>query len=338
VPDLTEESKENTPAKQAPPKEEETKSETKSTPVKQESPENEAKEASPVKEDTPVKESPAKESPAKESPAKETPVKSEAKDTPVKSEVKATPVKSEATPVKEEVKSESLKTSEEAASKDVKSPPSEIKESYIQDKSAKKRPNLVGIQGFKNDPTQANLDDSPMRRKKKHLGQLNLKESIQEVKPDEEKKKERLEKLEDQFKVVLTNFTQYQKSFEDLKSKTVVDLAELNKTHPLQDTEKEWQVGLEMNMAKDEHSDADLVEFNQMKHAELKEIESFIHIVHDWIDESLMEIDLLPPLNLPKYKADEEPPKKAGISRQQSSVMVETESKTQARLQAQMQA
>jgi hypothetical protein len=49
----------------------------------------------------------------------------------------------------EEVKGEDeLKSSTTAAEKDVKNPPSEIKDSYITDSSAKKRPNIIGIQGF----------------------------------------------------------------------------------------------------------------------------------------------------------------------------------------------
>jgi len=34
-----------------------------------------------------------------------------------------------------------------------------------------------------------------------------------------------------------------------------------------------------------------LVEFNQMKKAELAQIENFIHIFNDWVEETLQEIE-----------------------------------------------
>ena len=113
-----------------------------------------------------------------------------------------------------------------AARSDKKSAPSQIKESYIADSQMKKRKNLIGIQAFRSGGDAEEIQ-SPMKLKKKELGQLNLSDSIQKTKPDDDKK-ERFDKFDKQFSVVQTNFTAYKKRFDELKAMSTVNLADLN--------------------------------------------------------------------------------------------------------------
>ena len=70
-----------------------------------------------------------------------------------------------------------------------------------------------------------------MRRKKKHLGQLNLSSSIKEV--PQEKKEDKFKEFEVIFQKVLDNYHVKQGEFTVLKSKTTVDLADMNKEKSL---------------------------------------------------------------------------------------------------------
>jgi predicted transposase YdaD len=51
----------------------------------------------------------------------------------------------------------------------------------------------------------------------------------------------------------------------------------------LQSLSKEWQKELEMHITEKDEGHEDLVEFNQLKSKELKQIEEFMHILNDWV-------------------------------------------------------
>lgn len=55
--------------------------------------------------------------------------------------------------------------------------------------SPKKKPNVVGIQAFKTDYANCQEIDSPMKRRKKTLGALNLKSNIVPTQTDDKFKK-----------------------------------------------------------------------------------------------------------------------------------------------------
>ena len=82
----------------------------------------------------------------------------------------------------------------------IKGQPSEVKEDYIasaakEDESPKKRPNIVGIQGFSEGVEDQPEIDSPMRRKKKGgLDKLKISQEPCEAPAPEKNKFENLEK------------------------------------------------------------------------------------------------------------------------------------------------
>lgn len=62
---------------------------------------------------------------------------------------------------------------------------------------------------------------------------------------------------------------------------------------------KDWQKSLEMQLPDlepeaAEKRAADLVEFNQLKQKELKDIEHFVQIVNDWVHEKSTELESVP--------------------------------------------
>lgn len=117
-----------------------------------------------------------------------------------------------------------------------------VKDNHIQESngsSPKKRPNLVGIQSF----TQGTAEEveSPMRKKKKALGQLNMKKEVCE-------QPKKFENLEKKFAQVFINFVTLKKEFERLKNINKADLLELRNNNKLQNISQEWQKSLEMQL------------------------------------------------------------------------------------------
>lgn len=142
----------------------------------------------------------------------------------------------------------------------------EVKDDHIQaqESSSKKRPKLTGIQAFTDGHDAA--PDSPMRKKKKALGQLSMKPEVCEA----PKKFEHLEKA---FATVWANYEKNKQEFESFKSLTKNDLLEL-RDNRFSTLEKEWQKELEMHIPEGHPGqNEDLVEFNQLKSSELKDIE-----------------------------------------------------------------
>lgn len=172
-----------------------------------------------------------------------------------------TPKKVEVTPKKVEVKTNHIKASES---------------------SSKKRPTMTGIQAF-TDGHNAE-PDSPMRKKKMHLGQLSMKPEVCEA-------PKKFENLEKAFTKVWANYETNKKEFERFKSLSKNELLELRDSK-LDTLEKEWQKQLEMHIPEGHPGQSeDLVEFNQLKSSELKEIEDFIHIFSSWVDETVHELE-----------------------------------------------
>jgi len=76
--------------------------------------------------------------------------------------------------------------------------------------------------------------------------------------------------LEKKFQDVLANFMSKKYEFEDLKKQPKSILYEMKEKGKLQQLREEWQKSLEMQLSENEEG---LVEFNQLKSVELKEIE-----------------------------------------------------------------
>lgn len=76
--------------------------------------------------------------------------------------------------------------------------------------------------------------------------------------------------MEKKFQDVLANFMSKKYEFEDLKKQPKSILYEMKEKGKLQQLREEWQKSLEMQLSENEEG---LVEFNQLKSVELKEIE-----------------------------------------------------------------
>ena len=75
----------------------------------------------------------------------------------------------------------------------------------------------------------------------------------------------------------------------------------------------------------DPGSQQDLVEFNQLKIIEIKEMEHFIQIFNEWLEETLIKLENEPLPNRNKPK----------VSKQSSKILENANLESQSRLQAQ---
>lgn len=62
----------------------------------------------------------------------------------------------------------------------------------------------------------------------------------------------------------------------------------MKKDGKLSNLGKEWQKSLEMQLPEDAEN---LVEFNQLKQKELKDIEHFMQILNDWVHETSNDLE-----------------------------------------------
>lgn len=124
--------------------------------------------------------------------------------------------------------------------KDTPKKPIIVNENHIQESSDKKRPEFSGIKAFTHG--EAGEIDSPMRKKKRNLGQLNTVIDIKKTEP------KNYDKLEKDFKKVMVNFTEYQKEFEKMKAMNKDERLVLRNSKKLQKIEEQWQRSLEMNL------------------------------------------------------------------------------------------
>ena len=58
----------------------------------------------------------------------------------------------------------------------------------------------------------------------------------------------------------------------------------------LKSLEKDWQKELEFTV-KDENLSSSFIEFKDTKKEELREIEEFIHVFYDWLEEKIHELE-----------------------------------------------
>lgn len=130
-----------------------------------------------------------------------------------------------------------------------------------------------------------------MRKRKGALQKLKLANDS-----EEDHAKEDFEGLEKAFTIIMSQLETKNKEFNDIKTKSLVELRDMN----LQNLLKDWQRDLEMK-PEGAIGEDQIVKFNANKSTELKKIEEFIHIFSDWVEEKTTEIANA---NLP-------PPKKA---------------------------
>ena len=90
----------------------------------------------------------------------------------------------------------------------------------------------------------------------------------------------------------MTNFADKKTQFESMKKKSAEELKQMYLNDELQSLFTNWQKGLELQIPQGtEVEESLLAAFNQEKQTELKEIEGFLQIVHDWIDETTLEVE-----------------------------------------------
>lgn len=106
-----------------------------------------------------------------------------------------------------------------------------------------------------------------MRKKKLGLGQLTISSEVCEKPAD-------YEKLEKQFKEVLSNFESKKLEFDDIKGYKKDTLYEMKKNGNLLELVKEWQKSLEIQVPEGEEEN--LEKFNQLKKKDLNQIEHFM--------------------------------------------------------------
>lgn len=71
-------------------------------------------------------------------------------------------------------------------------------------------------------------------------------------------------------------------SNEEIKKRFTID--------QLKSLEKDWQKELEFTV-KDENLSSSFIEFKDTKKEELREIEEFIHVFYDWLEEKIHELE-----------------------------------------------
>lgn len=178
-----------------------------------------------------------------------------------------------------------LDASMTSPAKNVKEAPSAVQNNYIDtpnkhESSAKKRPGLVGIQGFQESTNYSEIE-SPMRKRKGALQKLKLDNDDDDVVA----KDSNFEGLEKAFQIVMTQLDTKKKEFETIKTKSLVELRDMDLDNVL----KDWQRDLEMK-TDGATGEEQIVKFNAMKSAELKQVEEFVHIFSDWVEEKTTEI------------------------------------------------
>lgn len=108
----------------------------------------------------------------------------------------------------------------------------------------------------------------------------------------------KFDKLEKVFDKVMTNFDNNKKEFEKFKAMSKSELLTLRNDKKLAKIVEEWERSLEMHLAgsdsENTENEDDLVEFNQLKNKELKEIEDFLQIFKDWVHKTLEELESEP--------------------------------------------
>ena len=99
------------------------------------------------------------------------------------------------------------------------------------------------------------------------------------------------------FSEVMRNFESKQAEFDQLKKMSKAQLTEYNNEVKIKNIPHDWRCSLEMKLPESkpgEHChDSNLVHFNETKKAELSQIEAFMHVLHDWAEETSHEIDAL---------------------------------------------
>lgn len=98
-------------------------------------------------------------------------------------------------------------------------------------------------------------------------------------------------KLEKLFEGITKNFSKRKDDFEALKKKTPAELCDMHKAGELQSISKEWQREMELHLSTDEPSKDDksgqaISNFIQENQSTFNEIEMFMHLVNDWLEET----------------------------------------------------
>ena len=81
-----------------------------------------------------------------------------------------------------------------------------------------------------------------------------------------------------------------QNEFEKLKKISNAEIKKLYSIEYLKALEKDWQNELEFNV-KDEDLSGSFIQFKDSKKDELREIEEFIHVFYDWLEEKIHEFE-----------------------------------------------
>ena len=94
----------------------------------------------------------------------------------------------------------------------------------------------------------------------------------------------------------MKNFSKRKAEFEQLKSKPPAVKAQMYQSGALQSLAKDWQKELELKKVEDghaspEHTAQAMRDFMHDNEKAFKDIESFMHILHDWVEETCHKIE-----------------------------------------------
>lgn len=90
----------------------------------------------------------------------------------------------------------------------------------------------------------------------------------------------------------MNNFAEKKAEFENLKKKSLDEQKQMYLNDELKTLFNNWQKGLEIQIPSGTEIDNSLLAaFNQEKKTDLKAIEQFLQIVHDWVDEATHEVE-----------------------------------------------
>ena len=83
---------------------------------------------------------------------------------------------------------------------------------------------------------------------------------------------------------------QKKNKFESLKKLSNQEIKNKYSIEQLKALEKDWQKELEFNF-KDENLSGSFIQYKDAKKDELREIEEFIHVFYDWLEEKIHEFE-----------------------------------------------
>ena len=185
--------------------------------------------------------------------------------------------------------------SQVAAKNNVIEKPSEVKDDYMSKE--------VGIKAMQQSTSPSAEVMSPFRKKRGTLIKLKVDEDDEED-AQLEKLEEAHRKIEPIYQQILLNFEIRQKHFEDLKKNDLSKKHSMYDSSELQTFREKYVSELELHIPESLGVDQYAINDFKLKRSEqLKKIETFIHIVSDWLIEAIEEVQA----NFDEHKDDKKP-------------------------------